>query len=75
MHKGATSLVYFGQNMHIAHLYTDPSYRIAMKMEDILSPLEQEVWVSFQGDRYMSLGGINYMLSPSFECTDRYGKV
>ena len=74
-HNWATRLDQFGQNMHGTHLYTDPSYRIAMKMEDILSPLESKVWVTFQGDRYMSLGGIEYVLSSSFECMDRYGKV
>lgn len=60
-------LVHLGENMYGANLYIDPQNKIAVKMEDILSPLETQVWVNFQGDRYMSLGGIEYILSPSFE--------
>ena len=74
-HKGATRLVLFEQNKLSAYLYMDTNSQIAIKMEDILSPLKFKVWVTFQGDRYMSLGGIEYMLSPSFERMDRYGWV
>lgn len=73
--KGATRLVLIGQNMYGAYLYMDPNSKIAVKMEDILSPLESEVWVTFQGDRYMSLGGIEYMLSLAFDSMDRYDVI
>jgi hypothetical protein len=53
----------------------DPQSRITVKMEDIRSPLEAKVWVNFQGDRYMSLGGIEYVLTPSFEHMNRWGHL
>lgn len=46
-HKGATRLCLIGQNLQGAYLYMDPSSKIAVMMEDILSPLETKVWVTF----------------------------
>lgn len=46
-----------------------------MKIEDILSPPEPEVYVMFQGDRYVSANGTNYLLTPSYEDMNSQGIV
>jgi len=52
---------------------SDPLNRLAMKIEDIPSTTEAKVWVTTQGDQYMSLIGIKYLLMPKFEHMDATG--
>ena len=46
-----------------------------IKIEDISSPFELEVWVNYQGDRYMSFTGTCFMLTPFFECMEPTGVI
>ena len=62
-------------NVHGAKLFIDPANRIAARMKDILSPLEAKVWINYQSDLYMSIGGIRYVLAPSFEHMDSLGRI
>ena len=68
-------LVYVWDNIHGAKIYMDPLSRIAVKIEDITSPLEPEVWVNYQGDRYMSSIGTCFMLTPLSERMDSTGTI
>ena len=68
-------LKYVRNNKYGAKLYVDPLARMTIKIEDILSPFELEVWVNYQGDRYMSFTGTCFMLTPFFECMDPTGVI
>ena len=48
-------LLYVRDNKYGANLFSDPENHFMVKMEDIPSPLETEVWFNFQGHQYMSL--------------------
>ena len=69
-----TRLVFIRENWFGAKLYSDHLNRLAVKIEDIPSPTEAEVWVMSQGDQYMSSNGIRYLLTPEHENMDAEGK-
>ena len=45
-------LKYVRYNQCGAKLYIDPLDRLTVKIKDVPSPFEPEVWVNYQGDRY-----------------------
>ena len=63
------------ENRFGAKLYSDHFNRIAVKIEDIPTPTEAEVWVRSQGDQYMSIMGIWYLLTLEYENMDMHGKL
>ena len=68
-------LEYVRNNIYGASLYSNPLNRLTVKIEDVSSPLEPEVWVNYQGDQYVSLIGTRYMLTPLFELMDSTGII
>ena len=70
-----TRLVFVRENRFGAKLYSDHFNRIAVKIEDIPTPTETEVWVRSQGDQYMSIMGIRYLLTLEYENMDAQGKL
>ena len=62
-----TRLVFVRENWLGAKLYSDHFNRIVVKIEDIPTPTEAEVWVRSQGDQYMSIMGIRYLLTLEYE--------
>ena len=66
-------LKYIRYNQYGAKLYIDPLGRLTVKIEDVPSPFEPEVWVNYQSDRYMSIQGTKFMLTPRFEFMDPTG--
>ena len=68
-------LIYARNNRVDAKLYVDPSNRLVVKMENIVSPPDPYVMVMFQGDRYVSANGTNYLLTPSYEDMNLQGIV
>ena len=58
-----TCLVFVRENQLGAKLYSDHFNRIVVKIEDVPTPTEAEVWVKSQGDQYMSIMGIWYLLT------------
>ena len=70
-----TRLVFICENRLGAKLYIDHLNRIAVKIEDIPMPTEAEVWVQAQGDQYMSIMGIRYLVTPKYENMDADGRL
>ena len=70
-----TRLVFIRENRFGAKLYSDHFNRIAVKIEDIPTPTEAEVWVRSQGDQYMSIMGIRYLLTLEYENMDAEGQL
>ena len=70
-----TRLIFVRENRFGAKLYSDHFNRIAVKIEDIPTPTEAEVWVRSQGDQYMSIMGICYLLTLEYENMDMHGKL
>ena len=68
-----TRLVFIFENWLGAKIYIDHLNRIAVKIEDIPMPTEAEVWVRAQGDQYMSIMGIHYLVMPKYENMDADG--
>ena len=58
-----------------AKLYMDLYNYWIVKMEDILSPFEREVWTTYQGDQYIGQKGEHYVLTNFFEEMDPFGKI
>ena len=52
-------LVFIRENRFGAKLYGDVHNRTAVKIEDMPTPTEAEVWVRSQGDQYMSVLGVS----------------
>lgn len=53
----------------------DPQSRLTVKLKHIKTPLEEHVWVNYQGDRYVILGSIEYLLTPFVEQMDKFGRL
>ena len=70
-----THLVFVRENWFRAKLYSDHFNRIAVKIEDVPTLTEAEVWVRSQGDQYMSIMGIHCLLTLEYENTDAKGKL
>ena len=71
----STRLIFICENRLGAKLYIDPLNKIAVKIEDIPMPTEAEVWVRPQGDQYMSIMGIRYLITTKYENMDSDGNL
>ena len=60
-------LVYTKDNLLGAKLYVDPFNRLVVKIELAHSLSEPYVMVMFQGNRYVSAKGVNYLITPTYE--------
>ena len=60
-------LVYARDNILGAKLHVDPSNRLVVKIQHAPSLSKPYIMVMFQGDRYVSAKGINYLITPSYE--------
>ena len=68
-------LVFIRENQFGAKIYEDVHNQTAVKIEDMPTPTEAEVWVRSQGDQYMSVLGVRYLLTPEFENMDADGQL
>ena len=70
-----TRLMFICENRLGAKLYIDHLNRISVKIEEIPMPTEAEVWVRPQGDQYMSIMGIRYLITTEYENMDADGNL
>ena len=68
-------LVFLRENKHGAKIYCDPHNNCAVKIEYIHSPFEPKVMVNYQGDHYMGVNGVKYLITPLFEDMDPTGRI
>ena len=66
----STRLMFICENRLDAKLYIDQLNKIAVKIEDISMPTEAKVWVRPQGDQYMRIMGIRYLITTKYENMD-----
>ena len=60
-------LVYVRESKVGAHLYSDLSNHIVVKMESSPQPLKPIEMVMFQGDRYVNLQGTMFLITLGYE--------
>ena len=70
-----TKLVFIRENAVGAKLYWDPTNRLVIKIEHVMSPFEPEVWASYQYHQYMSQSGTTYVITSHFEWTNMTGRI
>ena len=70
-----TKLIYLRNNKRGAQLYVDPSNQIVVRLADIHAAPKPYVQAMFQGDRYVSIKGTIYLITPSYEDMDSHGVV
>ena len=68
-------LVYARDNLLGAKLYVDPSIGLVVKIEHAPLLPEPYVIVMFQGNRYVSAKGVNYLITPLYENMTLHGIV
>ena len=68
-------LVFLRKNKHGAKIYCDPRNNFDVKIEYIHLPFEPEIMVNYQGDHYMGVNGVKYLIKPLFEDMDPTGRI